>query len=316
MKRLPGYVLIAMFLVYVGRMVCCHAVSFDSAQLSPDLHRAFDDAIPKLMDKRGVPGVAIAVVRGGEVAWGKGYGWADKDRRLPVTEHTVFQAASISKSVSAWVVMKLVENGKLALDTPASRYLTRWQLPASPFDNDGVTLRRILSHTAGLSIAGYLGFPPGTPLQTLEASLTSAADAGQQPLAVVFPPGQGWHYSGGGYTLMQLIVEQATAQSFADFAQSAVLTPLKLNESRFHTLPQGQSETAKAYDRAGNAVPAYRFTAQAAAGLWSTAADLARFVGALMAGAQGAPPRAKRARASHRGANTLPPTPLLQRSPV
>jgi CubicO group peptidase (beta-lactamase class C family) len=290
MKRLPGYVLIAMFLVYVGRMVCCHAVSFDSAQLSPDLHRAFDDAIPKLMDKRGVPGVAIAVVRGGEVAWGKGYGWADKDRRLPVTEHTVFQAASISKSVSAWVVMKLVENGKLALDTPASRYLTRWQLPASPFDNDGVTLRRILSHTAGLSIAGYLGFPPGTPLQTLEASLTSAADAGQQPLAVVFPPGQGWHYSGGGYTLMQLIVEQATAQSFADFAQSAVLTPLKLNESRFHTLPQGQGETAKAYDRAGNAVPAYRFTAQAAAGLWSTAADLARFVGALMAGAQGDPP--------------------------
>jgi len=239
-KRLTGYVLIAIFLVPVGGLVYCHAVSFDSLQISSELRREFDDAIPKLMDKRGVPGVAIAVVREGEVAWGKGYGWADKDRRLPVTEHTVFQAASISKPVSAWVAMKLVENGTLALDTPASRYLTRWQLPASPFDNDGVTLRRILSHTAGLSVPGYLGFPPGTPLQTLEASLTSATDAGHQPLAVVFPPGHEWHYSGGGYTLMQLIVEQATGQSFADFAQSAVLTPLKITESSFHTLPRWQ----------------------------------------------------------------------------
>src|ERR671933_527152 len=181
MKGLTGYVLIAMFLVYIGGMVCGHAVSFDSPQSSPDLHRAFDDAIPHLMDKRGVPGVAIAVVKGGEVAWGKGYGWADKDRRLPVTEHTVFQAASISKAVSAWVVMKLVEQGTLALDTPVSRYLTRWQLPASPFDNDGVTLRRILSHTAGLSIPGYLGFPPGSPPAPMTAPATPCRPRGSPP---------------------------------------------------------------------------------------------------------------------------------------
>jgi CubicO group peptidase (beta-lactamase class C family) len=209
-------------------------------------------------------------------------------RRLPATEHTVFQVASLSKPVSAWVAMKLVEEGRLDLDAPVSRYLNRWRLLASEFDTDGVTLRRILSHTAGLSIGGYLGFPPGEPLQTLEASLASAADAGHQPLAVIYPPGRDWHYSGGGYTLMQLLIEHATGQPFADVAHD-MLAALGMNNSTF-LLPKGTVETATGYNRGGDPVPPYRFTALAAAGLWSTAADLARMVAALMAGPFGSLP--------------------------
>jgi CubicO group peptidase (beta-lactamase class C family) len=255
-----------------------------------EVQHAFSDAIPQMMAQRGVPGVALALVMHGEVAWAKGYGWADPIRKLRATEHTVFQATSISKAVSAWVIMTLVEAGRLDLDVPVSHYLRYWQLPASRFDNDQVTLRRILSHTAGLSVPGYQGFAPGESLQTVAASLTSAADAGQQPLAVVFPPGVGWHYSGGGYTLAQLIAEDVTQQSFAAFAQRAVLQPLGMHESSFDALPQGSTAMAIASTRAGVPLPDYQFTAKAAAGLRTTAADLARFVAALMRGTHGAAP--------------------------
>jgi CubicO group peptidase (beta-lactamase class C family) len=186
--------------------------------------------------------------------------------------------------------MRLVEAGTLDLDRPVAHYLTRWQWPSSPFNPREVTLRRMLSHTAGLSIPGYQGFAPGQAVQSLEASLTSAADAGHQPLAVIFPPGQGWHYSGGGYTLLQLIVEHVTGQGFAAFAQRAVLDALGMRESRFDAPPPSLSPKAMAYDRTGAPTPEYRFTALAAAGLWTSAGDLARFVAALMAGPRGGTP--------------------------
>jgi len=98
-----------------------------------------------------VHGASVALVRNGGVAWSTGYGQADAARGLPVTADTVFHTGSISKPVTAWGVMRLVEQGRLDLDVPVETYLTRWHLPASPFDSDGVTIRRLLSHSAGLS---------------------------------------------------------------------------------------------------------------------------------------------------------------------
>ena len=274
--------IVALFLVCPGSL-CCAPGDITNLQ------KVFDDALPRWMAKREVPGVAIGIVIDGNVAWVKGYGYADKDRGILVTENTVFQAASISKAVSAWMVMKLVEQGRLQLDVPISAYLTRWRLPPSRFDSDKVTLRRILSHTAGLSVSGYSGFMPGVRLQTLEESLTAAKDAANQPLAIVFPPGSGLHYSGGGYTLLQLVVEGATRQPFAEFAQKAVLTPLGMNDSTLKASQAVKNQMAVAYDQAGDALPDYRFTAEAAAGLRTTAQDLARFVAALMPGPVGEP---------------------------
>jgi CubicO group peptidase (beta-lactamase class C family) len=290
MKGSKRYIPATIFLLIVSGLLTFRSGAFCLAAAEiAELQKAFDDALPKLMHKREVPGVVVGIVSEGYVAWVKGYGYADKNRRILATEKTLFQAASISKPVSAWVVMKLVEEGRLDPDAPISKYLTRWRLPQSRFDNDRVTLRRILSHTAGLSIPGYLGFLPGARLQTLEESLTAAADSGNQPLAVVSPPGRGWRYSGGGYTLMQLVVEQVTKQSFAEFARRAVLAPLGMKDSSWRASDEVQSEMARAYDRAGNPLPDYGFTAEAAAGLISTAADLARFAAALMPGPSGEP---------------------------
>jgi CubicO group peptidase (beta-lactamase class C family) len=149
----------------------------------------------------------------------------------------LFQMASVSKWVTSWGVLALVQQGRLELDAPVSRYLTRWRLPPSEFDNDGVTVRRLLSHTAGLTDRlGYFGFPPGTPAQSLEDSLTYATD--HTPIAdgharVGYAPGSRWLYSGGGFTLLQLLIEEVTHDRFAHFMQQTVLDPLGMTRSTF-----------------------------------------------------------------------------------
>lgn len=112
--------------------------------------------------------------------------------------------------------MKLVETGAIDLDEPVSRYLSRWQLPETECDNEGVTMRRLLSHTVGLSLHGYPGFHPDEPLPTLEESLSGATD-GAGAVYLVREPGSEWEYSGGGYTLAQLIIEEITGQPFAEY---------------------------------------------------------------------------------------------------
>ncbi|WP_051822442.1 serine hydrolase domain-containing protein [Desulfonatronum thiodismutans] len=237
----------------------------------------------RLMDKWQVHGTSVALVEDGKVVWEEGYGWADMEAWLPALPDTVFQAASISKAVSAVLVLRLVQDGLLDLDEPVSRYVTRWRLPESEFDLDGVTLRRILSHTAGLSVPGYMGFLPDQPVQALEASLTSASDGGDSGVAVILPPGEQWAYSGGGYTLMELLVEEVTGRPFAQLARDLILNPLGMESSSFGDDPRLHGHKAWSYTADNAAVPERRFTALAAAGLWSTAGDLGRFAAGLTA---------------------------------
>lgn len=200
-----------------------------------------------------------------------------------------FQMASVSKWLSAWGVMVLVEDGRLDLDAPVSGYLRRWQLPASPFDTDQVTARRLLSHTAGLTDdLGYLGFAPDEPLQTLEAALSEAADAlpgADGRVRVGMEPGAQWRYSGGGYALLQLLIEELSGQPFAAFMEERVLAPLGMHDSSF---AGGGERLVPSYDVDGTPVPYRQFAAPAAAGLVSSAADLARFVAAQLPGPEGA----------------------------
>jgi CubicO group peptidase (beta-lactamase class C family) len=154
-----------------------------------------------------------------------------------VDRNTVFQVASLSKWISAFGVMKLVEDGKLDLDAPVSRYLTRWQLPESDFNNDSVTVRRLLSHTAGLNDGlGYSGFEADVPVQSIEESLTKASDADEGVSGAVkvgAKPGAGFKYSGGGYTLLQLLVEEVSGQSFASFMKENIFEPLNMTHSSY-----------------------------------------------------------------------------------
>jgi CubicO group peptidase (beta-lactamase class C family) len=256
-----------------------------------DLRARLQDEIPSLMERHRVPGVAIALVHRGDVAWVRGYGSADATTNAPVTAVTVFQAGSLSKPVSAWGVMRLVEEGKVDLDAPVSRYLTRWRLPVSRFDPAGVTVRRLLSHTAGLSVSGYLGYESDVPLPSLETQLARGPDAaeGQGEVRIAYPPGEEDHYSGGGYTVLQLLIEEVSGQSFATYMQQDVLDPLGMIHSTFEPAPQVIQEAATPYGADGHALPHYRYVSKAAAGLYTAAADLGRFVAAVMSDSSGAP---------------------------
>lgn len=247
--------------------------------------QAFLSAARDELKERSIGNVAFILLDGGEVA-----GNLFLSKGAPVDADTQFQVASLSKFVSAWGVMTLVERGLVDLDAPVSTYLTRWSLPEGEFDNDAVTVRRLLSHTAGLTDGlGYKGFLLGEPLQSLEASLTNAADAspGADPLVRVGQaPGDGFQYSGGGYTLLQLIVEEVTNTSFNDYMKDAVFQPLGMVRSTY-ILKEGAENVAEFYDEEGAIAPHYRFTSLAATSLYTSAGDMARFVQAHLPASDG-----------------------------
>jgi CubicO group peptidase (beta-lactamase class C family) len=178
--------------------------------------------------------------------------------------------------------MVLVEDGAIDLDAPVSTYLTRWELPPGAFDVSGVTVRRLLSHTAGLSDGlGYDGFDAPQEVQTLEASLSRAADASPGNDGVVrlgAEPGEGWAYSGGGYTLLQLLVEEVSGQGFADFMDARVFTPLGMERTTFDHREALALGLAQNFDTDGGVEPFRWYTALAATSLFTTAGDLALFV--------------------------------------
>jgi CubicO group peptidase (beta-lactamase class C family) len=221
------------------------------------------------------------------VAWAAGYGAADRVTGRPVTATTRLQSASVSKPVTAWGVLRLVEAGRIGLDEPVLGHLRRWRPPPSRFDGDGVTVRRLLSHTAGLSVHGYVGQAADRPLPSIAASL--AGKTGDSfPVELLKAPGRRWLYSGGGYSVLQLLVEELTGQSFADYLWTEVLDPLGMTASSFRW--SRTAETARPHDAAGRPLPDFAFAEQAAAGLVTTAPDLARFLGAALAGPGGQPP--------------------------
>ncbi|MES2724036.1 MAG: serine hydrolase domain-containing protein [Pseudomonadota bacterium] len=211
----------------------------------------------------------------------------------PVDRDTLFQVASLSKWITALGVMSLVDAGRIDLDAPVDTYLKRWKLPASEFDNRQVTVRRLLSHTAGLTDGlGYGGFAPGQPVQPLVESLTRAADASPQAEGAVkvgLQPGGGWKYSGGGYTLLQLLIEDVTGEPFAAYMRRAVLDPLGMSRSTFLLPEPWPANVAEIYGPGGTKAIHYRFTATGAASLYTSTADLTRLIAAQRPGADGAP---------------------------
>lgn len=224
-----------------------------------------------------VPGVAIAVIQNGKIVWTQCIGFADKENQKPVTTETIFNVGSVSKMVSAWGLMKLTEKGLVNLDDPVNEYLTRWKLPVSQYDVSKVTLRRILSHTAGLSVHGYGGSEQGTKLLSLEESLSGKTKRNGESVRLISEPGTQWEYSGGGYTLAQLMLEERTKEKFSDYMKKNVFNPLGLNHTTYEWTEEMMKNSATAYDASGKPIKNRIFTEQAAAGLQTTVLDLAHF---------------------------------------
>lgn len=245
-----------------------------SGLAGPGDTRAFMTAAQAMVSSEPHGDVAIALVTKGQVA-GEYY----TDAVGVVNRDTVFPVASMSKWVTAVGVMQLARDGKIDLDAPVSRYLTRWTLPPSPFDNSGVTTRRLLSHTAGLTDGlGFGDYRLDEPLPTLEDSLRAPRTSTGQATAIVvgFEPGSRWQYSGGGYLILQLLVEEVSKQPFATFMHESVLAPLQLSCSSFeHT---ASANAARAYDASGRAAPTYQYAAAGATGFSTCAADMIRWV--------------------------------------
>jgi CubicO group peptidase (beta-lactamase class C family) len=235
-----------------------------------------DKKIPILLQEFMVPGIAIAIIEDGELVLQKAYGFADVGKGEKVTTQTGFNIGSISKTIAAWGVMKLVEEGKIDLDAPAENYVTRWKLPESDFDSKKVTVRRLLSHTAGLSLHGYPGWTANDRLSTIEESL-DGRNNGPGSVEMIIKPGTKWKYSGGGYTILQLIVEELTRQKFEDYMQTQVLNPLGMTSSSYKIDKAILENSSLEHDSFGEQIDFELFTAQAAAGLHTTIEDFTRF---------------------------------------
>ncbi|MCC5911052.1 MAG: beta-lactamase family protein [Clostridiaceae bacterium] len=234
--------------------------------------------VPQLLAKYNIPGAAISIIEDGEVKWVGTFGYGNIDEEIEITRDTVFQVASISKSATAVGIMKLVEEGRIELDAPIESYVTRWSVPESEYNNSHVTVKNLLSHTAGLSVGGgYPGYHPSTQLPTIEESLTGV-EGGSRPVEIIYEPGTKFSYSGGGYSLLQLLIEEVTGKTFNDYMKTNVLKAADMNNSSFQWEEFLQDKTATAYDKDLNQLPNYLFAEKAAAGLYTTIDDMNKFM--------------------------------------
>ncbi len=239
------------------------------------------------MARLKVPGVSVAVIRGGKVAWTQGYGvaWVGGPA---VTPETLFQAASVSKPVAAMAALRMVEQGKLGLDAPVDTALTGWKLPAG---EGRPSVRQLLSHTGGMSVSGFPGYAAGKPVPSLVQLLDGKGPTNTAPIRVDASPGSAWRYSGGGYVVLQQAMTDRADQPFDALMRDLVLSPLGMTASTFaQPLPAAlAAKAALPHDRQGNAFPggAFTYPEQAPAGLWSTPLDLAKFAIAIQQGAAG-----------------------------
>jgi CubicO group peptidase (beta-lactamase class C family) len=228
-----------------------------------------------------VPGVSVAVIHDGAIQWARGFG-VTRVGGSPVTARTLFQAASISKPVIALAALRLVQAGKLDLDADVNRYLKTWKIPANTFTEEhAVTLRELLTHTAGMTVHGFAGYASDAPVPTLIQILDGAPPANSPAIRVDTTPGTAWRYSGGGYVIVQQLLEDVTGTPFAKLMRDTVLVPIEMTESTFdQPLPPSRMvDVAMPYRSSGLPVRGgpHIYPERAPAGLWTTPSDLARY---------------------------------------
>jgi CubicO group peptidase (beta-lactamase class C family) len=225
------------------------------------------------------PGVSVAVINGGQLEWSRGYGFVKVDGQQGVTTGTQFQAASISKTLTAIAVLQLVERGKLRLDDDVNKHLITWKVPESEFTKtERPTVRRVLSHTAGFTVSGFLGYQAGQPIPSLLQILNGEPPANSAPIRVDIVPGTKFRYSGGGYIVLQQLLTDVSQTPFAQLMQP-ILKRAGMTHSSFAS-PPANGDVASGHLPNGKQIDGgwYRYPELAAASLWTTPTDLARLV--------------------------------------
>jgi CubicO group peptidase (beta-lactamase class C family) len=253
----------------------------DDKQPSPQLQLWIEN----LMKEYNIPGASIAVIKDYKIEWIKGFGLRDKKKHLPVTNDTLFQAASISKPITAIAALETFSNKHLSVDANVNKLLTSWKIPPSQYTKSQfVTLKLLLSHTAGITGARETGYPANKKFPTLLEILNGVPPANTPPIIMVRKPNKKYEYSPASYTIVQAILVDIYRLPFDKIMQKLILTPLHMNNSTFiQPLPKSYYRNmAWPYLPDGTMPPnsPYAFP-QANGGLWTTSRDLAKFVIAI-----------------------------------
>lgn len=272
MKTIRSIVFFVIALLLFVFAASCGEMNSESDDAQIDFKQQLDQRIPVWMERFEVPGVSIALIKNGEMSWSAAYGLADLEKQTRMTSETVCRVESISKSVTARGVMKLVELGEIGLDDPVIHHLSSWEFPDSDFDIERVTIRHLLSHSSGLSL-GTLGleYAPGEEKPSLRESLS-------REVRFVRQPGARFNYSNVGYHLLELLIEDVTGQNFSEFMQKEILNPLKMEDSSYEWSEDFITPVPNGHNLNGEPIPVYVYSEKGAGGLFANAEDIARFV--------------------------------------
>ncbi|MCF7929083.1 MAG: beta-lactamase family protein [Spirochaetales bacterium] len=243
-----------------------------------DFTSYLDTRIPRLLERYQVPGVSMALVRNGEPVWSGAYGYADLESGQQMTPESICRVESISKSVTAWGVMNLVEDRLLSLDDPVQEHLGGWKLPVSKYPAREVTVERLLSNSAGMPLGTIGEKAEYDPLE----SIPSLKEHLSEEVRFINKPGSTFLYSNVGFNLLELVIEKVSGQDFSTYMKNQVLSPLGMQNSRFDWDNTLSARLPTGYELDGTPVPPYIYPASAAGGLFATAGDIARFVSAEM----------------------------------
>lgn len=264
-------------------------VSAATPAAPPPFADVVEREVPAIMKAAKIQGVAVGLIVDGKLAYARGFGYADHAGKVPVTPDTVFVAASLSKPVASWVTMRLAAQGRVQLDRPVADVLSPWPLAQNQFDYRRITIRHLLSHTAGTTLGGYEGWLDFKELPTLEQSLAGKTN-GRGAVELFAPVGAKFQYSGGGYTLMQLAIERTTKRKYQDLARELVFRPLGMSHSSVAMTPKVLFGAAQGHGDDGGPVPMHYYVEQAPSTLTTTVNDFARWMIAGMQGSAGAHP--------------------------
>lgn len=265
----------------IAALLAAAAASSNTQTGSPTI--ADPAFVQDLLKRHNVPGVSIAVIKDFKIQSTFVYGLADVETGAPVTGETMFQAASISKPVAAMASLKAVQDGLFMLDQDVNTILTSWKLPGAEFTKERpVTPRTLMSHISGTGDGfGFPGYAPGAPLPTIPQMLDGAPPSNRRAVRLERAPLVGFKYSGGAVMIEQLALMDAVGRPFEQIAREWVLDPIGMTNSTFEQpLPQARAaHAARAHNGSGARMgdPWHVYPEQAAAGLWTTPTDLAKF---------------------------------------
>lgn len=233
-----------------------------------------DKRIPALMKLYKIPGCSIALVKDGEIAWTQAYGYADAESGRELTVDTPMSVQSITKSITAWGIMRLAEKGLIDLDAPVTQYLKSWQFPDSGYPAEKITICQLLSHTAGMPLGDFnnIYYP--------NESMPSSRSVMAREAIPIREAGAGFAYSNVGYNLLEILIEDITGQSFSEYLRSEVFLPLGMESAAFEIDTRETPYPPTGYNLSGKPVPVYLYPSKASGGLFATANDIARFAAA------------------------------------